>query len=189
MRRTFFMISILLLASHAPAAPKLSFGSYGRVGIASNERGGQAQSPQLNQFGPRLAAGDYLELDFGTKPTKSPYGKTSILTTLAFDEGLFHYDGQWASNMALRRFQLTVTQLLETDLFVVVGSQWNRGDDVYLLNFWPLDNVNSTGLTLGYKTKSFEAKGHLGLSRLDHNRQSQLIGFTTFIWCSGSAST
>ena len=151
------MISILLLASHAPAAPKLSFGSYGRVGIASNERGGQAQSPQLNQFGP-----DWHWRLFGARfPEPNPRSlrteKTSILTTLAFDEGLFHYDGQWASNMALRRFQLTVTQLLETDLFVVVGSQWNRGDDVYLLNFWPLDNVNSTGLTLGYKTKSFEA--------------------------------
>ncbi|MGB0645563.1 MAG: hypothetical protein ACPGQS_00235 [Bradymonadia bacterium] len=175
MHRTLFTISVLVLASQALAAPELSFGSYGRVGIASNESGGRAESPQLNQFGPRLAARDYLELDFGTKPSKSPYGKTSILTTLAFDEGLFHYDGQWASNMALRRFQFTVTELLETNLFLVVGSQWNRGDDVYLLNFWPLDNVNSTGVTLGYKNKTFEAKGHLGLSRLDHNQQSQRI--------------
>ena len=130
-------IALCISCTHAMASPTLTFGSYGRVGLAASSDGGQAQSPKIVQFGPRLAAGDYLELDFGTKPIATPYGKPSMLTTLAFDEGLFHYDGQWSSNMALRRFQLKVAALAGTPFYTIVGSQWNRGDDVYLLNFWP----------------------------------------------------
>lgn len=175
MQRALIAILLCTMCTDATASPTLTFGSYGRVGIASAQDGGQARSPTIVQFGPRLAAGNYLELDFGTQPRNTPHGNVSMLTTLAFDEGLFHYDGQWSSNMSLRRFQLTVDALLNSKFYLVVGSQWNRGDDIYLLNFWPLDNVNSNGVTFGYAGDVFRSQVHMGLSRLGQNRQSQSI--------------
>ncbi len=175
MRRAIYAVLMCMLCAEAVASPTLTFGSYGRVGIASSQTGGQAHSPQIVQFGPRLAANNYLELDFGAQSMNSPYGDAAMLTTLAFDEGLFHYDGQWSSNVSLRRLQLTVTNLLNSRFYLVVGSQWNRGDDVYLFNFWPLDNVNSNGASLGYTGTQFNAQLHLGLSRLILNKQHQTI--------------
>jgi maltoporin len=175
MKSVLLAIALCVSCTHAMASPTLSFGSYGRVGLAASSGGGRAHSPAIVQFGPRLAAGNYLELDFGTQPIATPYGQSSMLTTLAFDEGLFHYDGQWNSNMALRRFQLTVTALGGTPFYAIVGSQWNRGDDVYLLNFWPLDNVNSSGISLGYDGSAWKSLLHIGLSRLIGNQQQQSI--------------
>ena len=178
MKSVLLAIALCVFSTHAVASPTLSFGSYGRVSLAAALDGGRAQSPTIVQFGPRLAAGDYLELDFGTQPIVTPYGKASMLTTLAFDQGLFHYDGQWNSNMALRRFQLAVTTLGGTPFYTIVGSQWNRGDDVYLLNFWPLDNINSSGISLGYDGSKWKSLFHIGLSRLIGNQQEQSIEVT-----------
>ena len=74
MQRAIIATILCLICTEVLASPRLTFGSYGRVGIASSERGGQALSPTIVQFGPRLAAGNYLELDFGTEPIHSPHG-------------------------------------------------------------------------------------------------------------------
>lgn len=189
MNPVLLAIALCICSTHAMASPTLTFGSYGRVGLSASVNGGQAQSPSIVQFGPRLAAGNYLELDFGTSPVSTPYGKTLMLATLAFDEGLYHYDGQWSSNMALRRFQLTVNELAGSPFYIVIGSQWNRGDDVYLLNFWPLDNVNSTGLSLGYAGTAFQTQLHIGLSRLNDNHQQQSIEVAAPIFGAQTALT
>ena len=130
---------------------------------------------RLINIGTRLTEGNYLELDFGSAPMKSEFGTAKVLTTLAFDDSLFHYDGQWQSSLALRRFQLSLEELWGNKTFLVVGSQWNRGDDIYLMNFGPLDDVNSNGLTIGYAAEDLTAKLHLGVSRLENNRQQQSV--------------
>ena len=169
------VVVVMCCTSAGWAAEVLTFGSYGRVGISSDGDGGRGDTVQINQYGPRLLEGNYLELDFGSKPMPSAYGVAQVLTTLAFDDALFHYDGRWRSNLALRRFQLSVEKLWGSPVFIVLGSQWNRGDDIYLMNFWPLDDVNSNGLTVGYRAEQTTAKIHLGVSRLENNRQQQSV--------------
>lgn len=175
MNQKLIIILFVCMVSTAWAGESITFGSYGRVGISSDVDGGRGDTVQINQYGPRLTEGNYLELDFGSAPMKSKYGVAKVLTTLAFDDALFHYDGQWRSNLAVRRFQLSLEELWRTKFFVVLGSQWNRGDDIYLMNFWPLDDVNSNGLTVGYAADGTEAKLHLGVSRLENNRQQQSV--------------
>ena len=175
MNRMFVFIILIFAASNGWASDALTFGSYGRVGISSDGDGGRGDMVQINQYGPRLTEGNYLELDFGSAPMRSEYGVAKVLTTLAFDDALFHYDGQWQSALSLRRFQLSMEKLWGSDAFITVGSQWNRGDDIYLMNFWPLDDVNSNGVTVGYAAESTTAKMHLGVSRLEKNRQQQSV--------------
>ncbi|HEY8377331.1 MAG TPA: carbohydrate porin, partial [Nannocystis sp.] len=46
------------------------------------------------------------------------------------------------------------------------GSRMYRGDDIYLLDFWPLDNLNTIGGGLGYAWKrGTELKFHAGLNQ------------------------
>jgi maltoporin len=42
-----------------------------------------------------------------------------------------------------------------------------RGDDIYLFDYWPMDNLNTVGAGVQYRYKKFEGALHAGLNRLD----------------------
>jgi maltoporin len=50
-----------------------------------------------------------------------------------------------------------------------------RGDDIYLLDFWPLDEQNTVGGGATFAWGETEVKLHLGVNRLDDLFQSQTI--------------
>ena len=42
-----------------------------------------------------------------------------------------------------------------------------RGDDVYLLDFWPLDEQNTLGAGITYEQGDHQTRFHLGVHRLN----------------------
>jgi len=55
---------------------------------------------------------------------------------------------------------------------VSLGSRWLRGNDIYLMNMWPLDNLNTLGVTFGARSARYEAHLHVGVNRLNANPMS-----------------
>jgi len=151
------------------------FGSYGRVGISTDGQGGPGQQLNLAAHGPRLGEGPYLELDlyYRMRPYRDVRVKTVV--TLAFTEQLFHFDGDWASGLALRNLYLEGQDLFVRGLSVWVGSRMYRGDDIYLLDFWPLDNLNTVGGGVSYAFGRTKLGWHLGVNRLADQYQYQEV--------------
>jgi maltoporin len=48
-----------------------------------------------------------------------------------------------------------------------------RGDDVYLFDWWPLDNLNTVGGGAGAAFGDFRLSAHVGMNRLDDEWQTQ----------------
>jgi maltoporin len=151
------------------------FGSYGRVGISWDSAGGQGQPLGITPYRPRLIEDNYLELDFGYHAYRSKLINVDTVMTLSFFDQFFHYDGNADSHLAIRRAFVEATGLGGGHLFLSVGSRWLRGNDIYLLNFWPLDDLNTMGLTVGHRTASSDAYLHVGVSRLIKGKQVQYV--------------
>jgi maltoporin len=161
-----------------PAAAKdtgFGFGSYGRVGISTDGQGGPGQQFNQTAHGPRLGEGPYLELDLYYR--MRPYRDVRVQTvvTLAFTEQLFHFDGDWASGLALRNLYLEGQDLFVRGLSLWIGSRMYRGDDIYLLDFWPLDNLNTVGGGVSYAFGHTKLAWHLGVNRLADQYQYQEV--------------
>lgn len=153
------------------------FGSYGRVGISGDLReGSRAKALNLVAHGPRLEEPAYLELDLGYRLEREP-GQLSfrVLSTVAFLEDLFHYDGKWSAKVALRNLFAEADHVFARGLSVWAGSRMLRGDDIYLLDFWPLDNLNTLGGGAAYRRGTFRVALHVGVSRLDDLFQHQIL--------------
>jgi maltoporin len=56
---------------------------------------------------------------------------------------------------------------------VWAGSRMYRGDDIYLLDYWPLDNLNTVGGGVGIRWDRLEARLHAGVNRLSDDYQYQ----------------
>jgi len=54
----------------------------------------------------------------------------------------FHYTGRFEAQVALRNLYVETGACGWT---FWVGERMFRGDDIYLLDYWPLDNVNTLG--------------------------------------------
>jgi hypothetical protein len=65
---------------------------------------------------------------------------------------MFHYNGEFDAKIAVRNLYLESTDLGLKGLGVWAGSRMYRGDDIYLLDFWPLDNLNTLGGGASYQT-------------------------------------
>ena len=120
----------------------------------------------------------YLELDFyytrriGDDPSK----KWRVVVVPAFAGGdLFHYSGAFDSHIALRNAYAETENLFAHGLRLWVGSRMYRGDDIYLLDYWPLDNLNTIGAGAMYNYKKFEVDFHVGLNRLDDLYQYETL--------------
>lgn len=168
---------ILLGISLAAAADELVVGSYGRVQVSTDLEGGQGDPTSLVAHGTRLEQGPYLELDIGWRRTPKGAGEAdddgvvrpsfTVLVTPALTGDLFHYDGTFDADLAIRNLYAQGEDVGVKGLDVWAGSRMYRGDDVYLLDFWPLDALNTVGGGVSYKPGKGVFAVHVGMNRLD----------------------
>lgn len=156
---------------------RFEFGSYGRVSTAWNLRGGQGRQLAVVRHAPRLQQGPYAEIDLRYHKdfpgAKGPVRVRSVLT-LALNEQLFHFDGDWRAGLAVRNLFLEAADLGgAVDLWV--GSRMLRGDDVYLLDTWPLDDLNTVGGGAFVHRGRLRLGLHVGANRLPSQFQEQSI--------------
>jgi len=154
------------------------FGTYGRVGLSGDlQHGSMGRSVNVVSHGPRLEEPPYVELDLGYlfERAGSNIPSFRVVSTLAFLEDFFHYNGRFDARIALRNLFVEATNVLTPHLSLWVGSRMYRGDDIYLLDYWPLDNLNTlgggAGLTLGHTRLDL----HAGVNRLEDDYQFQTI--------------
>jgi maltoporin len=140
------------------------FGSYGRVGAGTDLRGSTPRSVNVVQHGPRIVEKTYVELDLYYSAQATDDLFLRIVTTPALTGDLFHYSGDFDVGIALRN--LYAEAIFSGQWGLWVGSRMYRGDDIYLLDFWPLDNLNTIGGGVGYTFKTgTELKFHAGLNQ------------------------
>jgi maltoporin len=168
-------------AKPAPAAEahqgSFEFGSYGRVQIASDLRGGTGREANIVAYGTRLDEDSYAELELRREDTFSDGIKNKVVTTLALFPPFFHFSGDPIQNIGLRNLY---DQASYGPLTLWVGSRMYRGDDIYVLDWWPLDNQNTIGGGVGADlpaTSFGETKiaAHVGMERLDNPAQFEQI--------------
>jgi hypothetical protein len=145
------------------------FGSYGRVIAGGDHRGRAIRDADIVAHGSRLDEQTYAELELRREdyyPGTDAY--TRIVATLAVAHPVFHYTGRFDINMGLRNLYIEESGLGLKRLRVWAGSRMYRGDDIYLLNFWPLDNLNTLGGGLAYTfLKDLTIKLHAGVNQPD----------------------
>lgn len=154
------------------------FGSYGRAQFELDDEGNDGSAQNIVSHGPRLFQEDYAEFDFSYTLEK-PDGFTSqVLFTFALFGPFAHYDGDFLDqSMAVRNLYVRMSDLSEAldGLSLWAGSRMYRGDDIYLLDWWPLDELNTVGGGVAYRKAGFDGRLHLGVNRLDNDYQLQII--------------
>lgn len=153
------------------------FGSYGRVGVSSDAEGGKGQRLGFVTHQPRLGEEPYVELDFyyHAQPIEGSETTFTATTTLALNEELFHFNGNWESALALRNLYVEGNDVFLPGLGIWVGSRMYRGDDIYLLDFWPLDSLNTLGGGIHYRFGQTWVGWHFGVNRLRDAYQYQEV--------------
>lgn len=127
------------------------FGSYGRVAVGTDARGRPGRDGDMVARGSRLDESTYLELELRREDYWENTGAyTRIVSTVAFAGPLFHETGQFDANLGIRNLYVEESGLGTDRLRIWAGSRMYRGDDIYLLDFWPLDNLNTVGGGLSY---------------------------------------
>ncbi|MBI4701118.1 MAG: carbohydrate porin [Deltaproteobacteria bacterium] len=122
------------------------FGSYGRVVAASDGRGRPGRDADIVAHGSRLDHSNYVELELRRDDYWEPAdASTRFVSTLAIGNPIFHYAGDFDTSLAVRNLYLEERDLGAQGLSLWVGSRLLRGDDIYLFDFWPLDNLNTMG--------------------------------------------
>lgn len=173
-------------SAHAPSQQTLgdvrsswadgfSFGSYGRVVVATDLRGHSGREANIVAHGTRIDEQTYAELEVH-RDDRFGNVRTRVVATLGLTGPLFHQSGVWDVHMAVRNLYIEARGTFHPGLSLWVGSRMYRGDDVYLLNWWPLDNLNTVGggarFDLG---ESLTFAAHVGTNRLDTLYQYQQI--------------
>lgn len=154
----------------------LRFGSYGRMGLSGDLREGSMGKPvNVVSHGPRLEEPPYAELDLGYALERKDALSFRIAFTLAFLEDFFHYNGRFEARMAVRNLYAEATHVFVPQLSLWVGSRMYRGDDIYLLDFWPMDDLNTLGGGLGLRLGNTRIALHAGVNRLANDYQFQKI--------------
>jgi maltoporin len=113
---------------------------------ASDLRGGPGRDADVVAHGVRLDEGNYVELELRRDDYWSVTRTgTRLVATLAMASPLFHYTGNFDVQMAVRNLYLEARGIGGSKLSAWAGSRIYRGDDIYLLDYWPLDNLNTVG--------------------------------------------
>lgn len=161
-------------------AGRFVFGSYGRVMTAVDGHGRRGRDADLVAHGSRLDEDSYAELELRREdeyrlPSEPHALTTRMVATLAIGEPLFHQSGKFDAKLAVRNLYLEAKGVMVPQLAVWVGSRMYRGDDAYLLNWWPLDNLNTVGggLRLDLERSRTQIALHVGANRLDDPYQLQ----------------
>ncbi len=91
---------------------------------------------------------------------------TRLVATLAIASPVFHYTGNFGIQMAVRNLYLETRGFGGSNLSVWAGSCMYRGDDIYLLDYWPLDNTNTLGGGARYDfTPNTYLAAHYGITQ------------------------
>jgi hypothetical protein len=130
------------------------FGSYGRVIAGTDLRGGKPERIAIVAHSPRIVEPSYLELETSYGFVTEHGVKIRPLVTLAFDGTLFHENGQFDAHPALRN--MFVEAVMSPEWSAWVGSRMYRGDDIYLFDYWPLDDINTVGGGVLYSKRLHE---------------------------------
>ncbi|MEZ4239220.1 MAG: carbohydrate porin [Myxococcota bacterium] len=156
--------AVIALWALSAGAADLSFGSYGRVTAVTDAQGGQGQAADVVSWPTRLMKGPYVELD-AVFDHQLDSGQTfEVVITPAVAGNLFHYDGQWDAAIALRNLFAEVGAA-QAPVAVWAGSRMVRGDDVYLLDMWPLDNLNLVGGGVRWTPSPWALSASVGVAR------------------------
>lgn len=154
---------------------RFDFGSYGRVNVGSDMRGSSGRDNDLVSFGPRVDEGSYAELEFRREDQIGDI-ESAIVATLGFAGPFFHFDAKFEEGIAIRNLYAEARHVFTEGLSVWAGSRMVRGDDIYLLDFWPLDNLNLLGGGLRYSDyDKWDLSLSMGLSRPDTPFQTQEV--------------
>jgi maltoporin len=178
-----FALAVLVVASTALGqdAPKpgvdvlngrFEFGSYGRVNIGSDVRGQLGRPVNVVNHGPRLIEDGYAELEL-RREDDFRLVKSRVVATVAFFPPFFHFNGQSAQSIGIRN--LYAEGSVGEHFSAWAGSRMYRGDDIYLLNFWPLDNLNTIGGGFGLTFGRTQVRAHAGMQRLDNPSTYQVV--------------
>ena len=142
-------------------------GSYGRIDTSAYLEGGGGDAVKVATWGPRLELDPYMELDLGWVQRSEDGARFKVLITPALSGDLFHYDGQWSEALAIRNLFAEASNFTDgVPLTMWAGSRMVRGDDVYLLDFWPLDELNLVGGGLVARPDRAEIALSVGANRL-----------------------
>jgi len=142
------------------------FGSYGRVSLGTNADGEPVYPVNITGHGPRLEESTYVELDMYYRLHPMRGLRSKMVATLALNDTLFHYNGTWESGLAVRNLYLEMTPVTLPGVSFWAGSRMYRGDDIYLLDFWPLDNLNTLGAGIWYDRQPLRGGLHIGTNRV-----------------------
>lgn len=142
-------------------------GSYGRAQATFDLTGGRGDPTNIARRGPRNEQGPYLELDLGWRYRTERKAEFGVLITPALSGDVFHYTGQFTAQLAVRNLYAEAKDFLpNVPLTVWAGSRMYRGDDIYLLDFWPMDNLNTLGGGFNVHPGNTEIAAHVGVNRL-----------------------
>lgn len=180
------------VAPKAEAAPKPAepapipesgffLGSYGRAVSATDFRKRPGRDADIVARGSRLDESPYVEIDFQRQDYWKATGTTTrAVVTLGTSAPLFHYNADFNVRMAVRNLFLQANNIVTKGLSVWVGSRMYRGDDSYLLDFWPLDNLNTMGGGVRYELPSGRTffAWHAGLNQPNTGFFKQTVGRT-----------
>lgn len=145
---------------------QLIVGSYGRVEAVTDLNGGGGDPITVTAHPGRIEEDPYLELDLGWRTTTESGAEFLALITPALSGDLFHYSGTFDASLAVRNLYAQARDIGVPGLGVWAGSRMYRGDDVYLLDFWPLDNLNTLGGGLFWQRSGLDLGVHVGVNRL-----------------------
>jgi maltoporin len=159
------MIPLLLFLHGAHADDTFTLGSYGRVQVGTTPDG-HGGAPVTVALPTRLVKSPYLELDLAWARTTQDGARFDAVVTPALVGALFHYDGQFDGDLALRNLYASARDALAPDTEVWAGSRMVRGDDVFLLDTWPLDNLNLVGGGATWTPGASGVRLAAGLNRL-----------------------
>ena len=143
------------------------FGSYGRVAVGTDARGRPGRDADIVARGSRMDESSYLELELRREDYWEKTGAyTRIVSTIAFAGPLFHSTGKFDANLGIRNLYVEESGLGTDRLRIWAGSRMYRGDDIYLLDFWPLDNLNTVGGGLSYTfLENLTLRLHTGINQ------------------------
>jgi maltoporin len=153
------------------------FGSYGRVVAAGDARGRPGRDADIVGRGSRFDESTYAELELRREDYWKQTGAyTRVVATVAFRHPIFHYNGEFDAAIALRNLYIEETDLGLKGLSFWAGSRMYRGDDIYVLDWWPLDNLNTIGGGAGYQSEGGTfVKVHAGVNQPQTRFFSQLV--------------
>lgn len=143
-------------------ASGFSLGSYGRMVAGSDFRGRPGRDTDFVAHGSRLDESNYVEIELRRDDYwEKTASRTRVVATLAMANPIFHYTGDFDVKMGIRNLFIEERDLGLKRLSVWAGSRMYRGDDLYLLDFWPLDNLNTMGAGARYE---FNESGRTSLA-------------------------